>query len=303
VQIGFTVPGMAPDVSPATVAEFARGAEAAGAHSVWVTDRIMDRTPDPFVMLGAIAALTTRVRIGTSVLLGSLRPPMLVAKSTASIDWLSNGRLILGLGVGSRSEDFEATGTPIRERGRRMDELIQVLKLAWRGEPIAFEGRHQSLSVGRLGRLPVQAGGPPLWFGGRADAVLRRVAAVGDGYIGSTSSGVRGFSAAWSTIQRYAAEAGRDPSRITPAALIHFSLDSDRERAQAAMREYLTQSYGPERAKELGNMVGNADDLRRGLDEYAQVGVQVLILSSVSADVTHLDRFCQEVMPHLRVRV
>ena len=80
MRIGFTVPGMAPDTSPSTVAEFARRAEAAGAHSVWVTDRIMDRTPEPFVMLGAVAALTSKVRIGTAVLLGSLRPPLLVAK-------------------------------------------------------------------------------------------------------------------------------------------------------------------------------------------------------------------------------
>src|SRR5215207_1855165 len=100
---------MATDTSSATLAEFARRAEAAGAHSVWVTDRIMDRTPDAFVMLGALAAVTSRVRVGTSVLLGSLRPPMLVAKATASIDWLSGGRLILGLGVGSRAEDFAAT--------------------------------------------------------------------------------------------------------------------------------------------------------------------------------------------------
>src|SRR5215207_6595888 len=124
---------MATDTSSATVAEFARRAEAAGAHSVWVTDRIMDRTPDALVMLGAVAALTSRVRIGTAVLLGSLRPPLLVAKATATLDWLSGGRLILGLGVGSRPEDFTATATPIKQRGARMDELVDVLKLAWAG--------------------------------------------------------------------------------------------------------------------------------------------------------------------------
>ena len=299
MRIGFTVPGMAPDTSPSTVAEFARRAEAAGAHSVWVTDRIMDRTPEPLVMLGAVAALTSKVRIGTAVLLGSLRPPLLVAKSTATLDWLSGGRLILGLGVGSRADDFTATATPIKQRGARMDELVEILRLAWRGEPIRFQGRHQAFDLGKMGRLPMQPGGPPLWFGGRSDAVLRRIARVGDGYIGSTSTGVAGFAENWRKIRDYAADAGRDASAITPAALIHFSLDSDRDRARAAMQAYLTQSYGAARAADLGNMVGTVDDLRRGAEEYRAAGVDVLILSSVSAEVSHLDRFCQEVMPHV----
>jgi probable F420-dependent oxidoreductase len=251
-------------------------------------------------MLGALASLTSRVWIGTAVLLGSLRPPLLVAKAAASVDWLSGGRLILGLGVGSRPEDFAATETPIKQRGARMDELVQLLRPAWSGEPIVHHGRHHAFQLGAMRQLPTQRPGPPLWFGGRADAVFRRVALVGDGYIASTSSGVSGFSSGWRTIRAYAEEAGRDPSTITPAALIHFSLDSDRSRAEAAMREYLTQSYGPARAADLGNMVGTADDLRRGAEEYFAAGVEVLILSSVSADVAHLERFCDQVLPKLR---
>jgi alkanesulfonate monooxygenase SsuD/methylene tetrahydromethanopterin reductase-like flavin-dependent oxidoreductase (luciferase family) len=112
---------------------------------------------------------------------------------------------------------------------------------------------------------------------------------------------VAGFADNWRKIQQFADEAGRDPSGITPAALIHFSLDADRERARSAMRAYLTQSYGPARAADLGNMVGTADDLRRGVDEYRAAGVDVLILSSITADVGHLDRFCDQVLTRLPV--
>jgi alkanesulfonate monooxygenase SsuD/methylene tetrahydromethanopterin reductase-like flavin-dependent oxidoreductase (luciferase family) len=126
-HIGLSIPGTAPDRTPTTTVDFARRAEQAGVHSVWATDRIVDSTPDVFVTLGAIAATTSRVLIGSSVILGVLRPPLLVAKAAATIDRLSGGRLILGLGVGSRPEDFAATEVPIRQRGARMDELVEHL--------------------------------------------------------------------------------------------------------------------------------------------------------------------------------
>src|SRR5215208_2231080 len=137
-HLGLSIPGTAPDAEPNLAVEFARRAEAAGAHSVWVTDRVVDATPDPFVTLGAIAANTSRVLLGTSVVLGVLRPPLLLAKAAASVDVLSSGRFIFGLGVGSRPEDFAATEVPINQRGRRMDESIEICKLAWSGAPVKF---------------------------------------------------------------------------------------------------------------------------------------------------------------------
>ena len=130
-HIGLSIPGTAPDRTPTTTVDFAQRAEQAGVHSVWATDRIVDSTPDVFVTLGAIAATTARVLIGTSVVLGVLRPPLLVAKAATTLDVLSGGRLILGLGVGSRAEDFAATEIPIQQRGQRMDELVDICKLAW----------------------------------------------------------------------------------------------------------------------------------------------------------------------------
>src|SRR5919202_1112446 len=140
-KVGLSIPGTAPDRTSSTSIDFARRAEAAGAHSVWVTERILDSTPDVFVTLGAVAASTSRILIGTSVVLGVLRPPLLLAKGATSVDVLSNGRLILGLGVGSRAEDFRATEVPIEQRGRRMDEAIAICELAWTGLPVQFEGR------------------------------------------------------------------------------------------------------------------------------------------------------------------
>src|SRR5579859_2448180 len=223
-HIGLSIPGTAPDRSSTTTVDFARRAEQAGVHSVWATERIVDTTPDVFVTLGAMAASTTRVLIGTSVALGVLRPPLLLAKAAATVDAMSGGRLILGLGVGSRPADFAAAEVPINQRGARMDELVEICKLAWSGAPVKYTGRHHTFDLGPMRERPVQKPHPPLWFGGGADAVLRRTARVGQGYIASTSSGPDGFRNAWATLRGYCVEAGRDPADITPAALAYASV-------------------------------------------------------------------------------
>ncbi len=267
------VPSMAPDGDARAAVEFGRRAEAVGADSVWVPDRLVYPSPDVFVTLGALAAATSRVRFGSAVILGVLRPAVLVAKAAATLADVSGGRFILGLGVGSRQADFDAVGVPIEERGTRMRALVRTLR--------------------------EQQQGVPLWFGGRADAVLRRTARYGDGYIGSTSGGVDGFRVRWQQIQAYATEFGRAGTIITPAALIHYSLDEDAARARAAMHDYLTRSYGSDRAADLGNMVGTADDLVRGAEQYFAAGVELLIVSSVTARLEHLDAFAERVLPRL----
>src|SRR5919199_577359 len=155
-HLGITLPGMSVDATRDTPLAFARRAEAAGLHSIWATDRILDRTPDPLVTLGAVAAITTHVKLGTSVLLGSLRRPVPLAKSVATLDQISGGRCILGLGVGSRATDFDASEVPLAQRGGRMDDLLPVLRLAWSGQPIRHQGRYVKLDVGPMGLLPPQ---------------------------------------------------------------------------------------------------------------------------------------------------
>lgn len=299
-RLGLTIPGTSPDADPATPLAFARRAEQAHLHSVWVTDRIVDRTPDPLVTLGAVAAVTSDVHLGTCVLLGALRKPLVLAKAVATLDVLAQGRVILGLGAGSRAEDFAAAEVPMRERGRRTDDLVALARLAWSGQPVEYGAFH----LGPMRLLPPQGAHLPIWFGGSADAVLRRVARVGDGFIGSTSGGVEGFRANWATIRGYAEQAGRDSASITPAALIHFSLDTDRERARAAMRAYLTGSYGPRRVEQgLGVMVGTPEDLIAGAQAYFEAGVELLILTSITARLEHLDGLLSDVVPRLGLAV
>src|SRR5581483_11547020 len=204
-QIGLMLPTAAPDARPDTAVTFARAAEAAGLGSVWIIDRLVFDNMEPLLALAAVAATTTRVRLGTSVLLGTLRPPALLAKQVATLDVLSGGRVILGLGVGS---------LPDAARGPRLAEAMRIMRQVWSGAPLAHEGRAYQLASGPIGPRPVQRGGPPLWVGGSAEAALRRAGRLADGYIGSSSGGPAGLRKTADTVREAAAAAGRDPGAL-----------------------------------------------------------------------------------------
>jgi probable F420-dependent oxidoreductase len=298
-SIGIAIPGNVPDVQQDTALEFARRAEAAGVDSVWVLDRVVYHTPDPLVTLGALAAATTRVRIGASVLLAALRPPLLLAKMAATVDQLSGGRLLLGVGAGSKPDDFDAVELPFEHRGSRLEEALHLLKLAWSGQPVRFRGRFYDIDVGPVGPRPVQQPHPPIWMGGFADSVLRRVARCADGYIGHGDP--PSFRRCWEQVRRYAEVAGRDPDGITPAALVHACVDPDRDRAVALAIKHFGAYWGPERAHvPPGSMIGPADECLEAAREYLDAGAETVVIASVTADLAYYDRLLEDVVPRLR---
>src|SRR5581483_5471449 len=158
-QIGLMLPTAAPDARPDTAVTFARAAEAAGLGSVWIIDRLVFDNMEPLLALAAVAATTTRVLLGTSVLLGTLRPPALLAKQVATLDVLSGGRVILGLGVGSRPDDFAAAGVPYAARGPRLAEAMRIMRQVWSGAPLAHEAAPTSSRPARSGRARFSGAG------------------------------------------------------------------------------------------------------------------------------------------------
>ncbi len=161
-------------------------AEALGFDSVWIGDHVAFHNPtlDSLAALSYVAALTRRVRIGPCVYLLALRHPTIAAKLVASLDVLSGGRVVFGVGVGGEfPKEFEACGVPHRERGARVDEGIAVCRALWGPSPASFEGRFTRFTDVVVEPKPVQPGGPPIWIGGRSDAALRRAARVGDGWV------------------------------------------------------------------------------------------------------------------------
>jgi probable F420-dependent oxidoreductase len=297
-SVGLAIPTAAPDARPNTALEFGPRAEAAGAGSVWVMDRIVFDNADPLITLGALAGITTRVRLGTCVLLSTLRPPAVLAKMIATLDSMTGGRMTIGIGVGSRADDFAAAGTPYERRGGRAEELVQIMRLAWSGDDVRFNGKHYQVDVGHIGPPPVQQH-LPIYFGGSAESAMRRIARIGDGYIGSSSGGPEGFREKWAQITRHAEGIGRDPATLTPAALVYCCVDDDRARANELAMAYFNNYYGPGRRDTAGFMLGTPDDCVRVAEGYFAAGVQTLIVGSVTADVGRFERLCDEVLPRL----
>jgi probable F420-dependent oxidoreductase len=300
-SVGLFVPTAAPDAWPNMALAFAQRAEAAGIRSLWVPDRPVFANPEPLTTLAAVAAATSTIQLGTCVLLGTLRPPALLAKSVATLDVLAGGRVILGLGVGSRADDFAAVEVPFAGRGARATELMQVLRLAWSGAPLRHAGRHYQIDVGPVGPRPAQPGGPPIWLGGSAEAALRRAGRLADGYIGSSSSGPAGVGRAWQAVRESAERAGRDPGALTFAVLVRAAVDDDTGRAMdrvvANARHYrpdLREDPGP-----AGILLGSPAACIERAHEYFAAGVEVLIVAPVTADRDHLDRLLSEVLTRL----
>lgn len=299
-NVGLFLPTAAPDARPDTALVFGRAAEAAGLHGVWTLDRLVFKNAEPLMCLAALAGATTRVRLGTSVLLGVLRSPAMLAKMVATLDALSGGRVELGLGVGNRPDDFGGVGVPMAARGRRLAEEIEIMRLAWSGAPVKYEGRAYQLDVGPIGPPPAQPGGPRIWMGGNAPAQLERTGRLADGYIGSSGGGPEGVRAAMERVREAAAAAGRDASALRCAVLVYAHVDASRERAHDLASAYMHHYYPPTRAQvSPTSLLGPPDACIAQAHAYFAAGVDTLIVSPVTADPAALDRLLGEVLTRL----
>ena len=182
---------------------------------------------EPLVTLGAISAVTRRIRLGTGILVLPQRQPALVAKQVATLDVLSNGRVRLGVGVGWQRSEYESLGVPFAERGRRIDEAITLMRRYWTEPSVTFHGQFYRAEAMGMDPKPVQPGGPPIWLGGDSEAALHRVGRLGDGWMAMADSDEAVVTAPekLATIRAAAEAAGRDPARIGLQARLSDPLD------------------------------------------------------------------------------
>jgi alkanesulfonate monooxygenase SsuD/methylene tetrahydromethanopterin reductase-like flavin-dependent oxidoreductase (luciferase family) len=239
VDIGIGLPNTVVGTEGRTLIDWARNAEEAGFSTLGTIGRLVYPNYEELIALSAAAAVTSRIRLTTGVLLAPLYPnSALLAKQAASLDRLSGGRLVLGLGLGGRDDDFTASGLTTRDRGHRLDEQLAMMKRVWSGEEFG--------TAGGIGPDPARPGGPELILGGATEASFRRVARHADGWImgGGTpdmfAQGAAGVDKAWQEKGR----AGR-PRKLT---LVYFALGPD---ARAQADSYLQHYYAW-----LGDFVG-----------------------------------------------
>lgn len=273
MDVAIGLPNAVPGTTGGQLVEWARRADARGFSSLGTIDRIVYENYEPLTALAAAAAVTERIGLCTSVLLGPLRLNAVeLAKEALSLQALSGGRFTLGIGLGGRDDDYEVSDIELAGRGRRLDEMLEKIKEVW--------------SEGKVG--PTIEGAPALIVGGHADASFARVARFGDGWIAAGSGpeqfavGAEKTKAAWS-------EAGRDGDPHTKA-LAYFSLG---DRAEEEARAYLTDYYawlGKEIAEFLvAGAAKDAETVKQYVATYEAAGCDELILCPSSGDPDQVD--------------
>lgn len=232
MKLGLSLPTAGTTASTEAIVQVAEGAERLGLDTVWTFERVLapvdnvrvgDHTypmPEvyntvysPVEVLAFAAARTSRVRLGTSIVLALMHNPVSLARSLATLDQLSNGRVVAGLGQGWLEAEFEATGTPPGRRGAGFAEFIDAMRAVWGPDPVSFDGRFYKVAKSRVNPKPVQPGGPPLMVGAGAPASIRRTAQLGLGF-NPVWGGWEALEGAVTAFRDAAREAGRDPDEL-----------------------------------------------------------------------------------------
>lgn len=292
MQFGVCLPQYGRDVSFDDLQAVASDAEAMGFHSVWASDHII--TPehmhasigpvffDAFVLLSHVSALTERVKLGTTVMVTPYRNPLVAAKLISSLDSLSGGRVILGVGAGGAPDEFAALGVPESQRGARTDEYLAAMVQLWTTDPSSFRGRFVDFEGVRFAPKPVQSPHPPIWVGGRSDAALRRAARFGEAWH-PTYLPLEALRERMDRLVATSAEIGRD---VPPATTLHLSVAFDDRDAESADRRMGRGAPGQV-----------ADDLAC----YRSMGIETIVCNFRGASTVELrramDTFARRVKP------
>jgi len=247
--------------------------------SIWLSDRLSSPAPVPEVMttLAAIAARTTRLKFGPSVVVLPYRTPVVAAKEMATVDWLSQGRLFPAVGVGVElPREFDASGVPFAERGRRTDEAIRVMRLLWTQDEVTFQGEFYKLDRVSIFPKPWQTP-PPIWIGGKSEAAMRRTARLGDGWIPSfiTPDEMR---TGIQKVHDLAAAAGRQVPEDHFGTLINYALADSEAAALAMAQPYIPGGRVDESTMRQCTAFGPAGRLLEKVEEYVKAGASKFIL-------------------------
>jgi probable F420-dependent oxidoreductase len=253
--------------------------ERSGIDSIWLSDRLSSPAPVPEVMttLAAVAARTSKLKFGPSVIVLPYRTPVVAAKEMATIDWLSRGRLFPAVGVGVElPREFEASGVPFKERGRRTDEAIHVIRLLWTQDEVSFQGEFYKLDRVSVFPKPWQTP-PPIWIGGKSEAALRRTARLGDGWIPSFITPGE-FRAGVERVRELAAAAGREVPEDHFGTLINYAIAESRDTAVALAEPYVQRGRVDEATLKASTAFGPPEALIAKIEEYVKGGASKFIL-------------------------
>jgi probable F420-dependent oxidoreductase len=301
IPCGIAIPQMLVSAEVRFLRDFLARAEALGYDSVWVQEQILGDAPmlEPITMLTFAAALTSKVRLGTSVILPVTRNPIHLAKALSSLDQLSQGRLTLGVGMGGPHVPEPPFGIPKENRARRFVEVLQIVKALWTQPRASFAGEFWKFENLAMEPKPIQKPHPPIWFGARDEIALKRTVRLGDGWMGAGSSTTGDFITQSTVLRRLLEEAHRDPAKFPISKRVYLAIDDNRERAEKRLRAWFGERYKNADMASRVSIWGGVAECVDKLGELVRAGAQHFLLNPVFDEIEHLEKLASDVMPRL----
>lgn len=293
---------------PVEAVDIAVRAEKAGFDSFWTTDFALGGSPEPLTLLAAASQRTESITLATAVVVLPYRHPVMLAKAVATVDVLTGGRFILGLGVGSNKREFDNLDLDIRERGRMADEKLMLLRRLLSGEKVSYNGGYHRLDSVEVGPTPLQRPHPPIWTGplwktGLVESTLVRAGRLADGFV-PTLVPASAYATVREKVRAYARGAKRDPDAIEFGTVLWFCLDDDPERAWKTLEAESNRRRSHTAAvRGEANVSGRAEDCAEGIQRYVDAGVTHFVLNAgVTPErmMEQYERFARDVLPLVR---
>jgi len=274
---------------------------------------------EPLALLSALAGVTRTMKLGTMVLVLPLRNPISFAKEWATLDLLSGGRTILGIGVGWHEEEFALMGVPYKERGPRMNEAIEVVKALWAGDRVTYEGKFYRFQDLTIDPKPAQTPHPPIWIGGgtqpseqvyaqtvtNIDPVLRRIAKYADTWVPHSSATPEMVKGDWAKVQRFAREVGRDPRKIGRVYSNFIWVLKKGEKPESAVPHFSLYSGMDLDYWRTYYLLGTAEEVAERISariEALDGGVDTIVLNPLDWSTEQLELIAGEVLPRVKGR-
>jgi alkanesulfonate monooxygenase len=288
--------------------DYAVRMEDLGYESLWVWDHILLGVEPNFPileslsLLTAVAARTSRVRLGTGILVLALRNPVVLAKQLSTLDILSNGRLILGVASGWYKREFDAVGVPYEQRGKIVDQSLEILTRLWQEDRVTGDYPPHALRNAVMHPKPVQKPRPPILIGGYADRVLKRVATKGDGWLTYFYTPAS-FTKSWAKIRAFAEEAGRDPATLSATNQLPIMVGKSRDAVAGPLNDWLRKEWDYSEWSESSPdsaIMGTVEDCVAQLRAQLDAGVQRVIFVPYRYEMEQAEIIAKEIIPRLR---
>jgi alkanesulfonate monooxygenase len=290
--------------------EYGVRVEELGFDSVWVWDHMLlgvdPNFPiiDSLTVLTGIAARTTRIKMGTGILVLPLRNPVALAKQLSSMDQLSEGRLIMGMASGWYKREFDAVGIPFEKRGKFMAENLEILNRLWTEEKVSGEYMNHKISSAVMYPKPFQQPRMPILIGGYVDRVLQRAAVDGDGWL-TYFYRPEDFKKSWAKIRNFAQEAGKDPDMLMNASQLPIMVGPSKAAVRDEMMDWLNKEWDfPEHSdcSRDSAIMGSVDECVEQLREHLDAGVQKIIFVPYKYEMDQVETIARDIIPRLKNR-